>query len=151
MSGSLMRVEVRGLRETRRALRQAGGDMPKMLRGEMNTAAQHIVSDARSRYARIFNSNGRTVNRIRVLSTTSTGRVAFGGKKYPWAHGQEFGSQKYPQFSPWSGPSPGGGRGSAGKFLYPAARAGIREYRHNLIKGTERVLRAASFRTRGFN
>lgn len=143
-------VHITGLRETVRALRRVDRELPKMLRKEANAAAEGIVRDARRRYALRYTSrSGRTVNRIRARSTQTKARVVFGGARYPWAPGQEFGSNRVRQFSPWSGPARSGS-GSQGHFLYPAAREGIGEFRDALEAGIAKTARAAALRTRGF-
>lgn len=143
-------VEIHGLQETIRALRQVDRELPKMLRREANEAAEGIVQDARRRYVARYNSrSGRTANTIRARSTPARAKVLFGGRRYPWGPGQEFGSNRFAQFRPWSGKAPSGS-GSRGHFLYPAAREGIAEFRDALEAGVEKTARAAALRTRGF-
>ena len=68
---------------------------------------------------------------VRVSKTSKIGEFSYGfqGQRFSgggttkmlWP-GLEFGSSKYAQFAPASGPGPHG-RGSRGKFIYPTLRA----------------------------
>lgn len=51
-----------------------------------------------------------------------TQRFSGGGTSQELWPGLEFGSNRLPQFAPWSGGNPRGGRGSKGKFIYPTLR-----------------------------
>lgn len=68
-------------------------------------------------------ATGNSVRSIRAGGGQGYGRITIGGARAPHMPGQEFGSDRYPQFRPWTGPAPGGGRGSRGRFLYPTIRS----------------------------
>ena len=68
---------------------------------------------------------------FRVAKSSKIGEVSFGFKSQKYSGGGdtqllwpaiEFGSNRLTQFAPWSGRNPNGGRGSAGKFIYPTLR-----------------------------
>jgi hypothetical protein len=153
VSDNQMLVRIEGLTETRRAFLKVDRALPKMLRLEANEAARGIVQGAQRKRTRLWRDrSGKTTRSIRARSTQAKARVLFGGTRFPWARGQEFGSYRnnYKQFTPWSGPPPGGGAGSRGHFLWPAVREGLGEFRDAMKAGVERVAREAALRTRGF-
>ena len=120
-----MRVNVQGLREFRTAIRRVGPDMPKALQQENKAVAGEVAGQARAAYVSVYTSrSGRGAGSIRGLATQTRAQVAIGGARTPYMLGLEFGSNRFPQFRPWSGPAPRG-RGSRGKFLYPALRAAL--------------------------
>lgn len=118
-------VAVEGLAAYRRALKSIAVQLPKDLQKQLKAVAETAAARARSNYQRRFQSSRRTrkgtADTIRALATQTGASVAFGGARYPWVPGQEFGSDKFKQFAPWSGPGPGG-HGSAGRVIYPAVR-----------------------------
>lgn len=126
-------VQIQGLNELRRALKQADSDLPKELARETQRLGQaYFVPEARRR------AQGRTNPRTSTRTIASigaarvqTGVVVFaGGKRAPEFYGAEFGSLQRrstgkpkghtTQFPVRSGRF---GRGSAGYFFYPAVRA----------------------------
>lgn len=108
---SSVALNVTGLKEFRRSLKQLDGDMPKALRIAMNKAAELVVDEARPR---VPTSSGRAANSIRPQSTGTAVRVTAGGPKapyYPWLDfGGRVGRRKATvrPFSP------------DGRYLYPA-------------------------------
>ena len=131
MAGKDVGVAIEGLAEFRKALRAVSDDLPKMLQAELKQAAESAADRARSRYAQNFTRSGgkrgssgaskHTIDTIRATATQTGASVAFGGARYPWAAGQEFGSNKMRQFFPYTGKGPGG-RGSWGRNIFPAVR-----------------------------
>ncbi len=110
------------LRDFRKALRSISKDLPKELRLTLKAAMKAAAEAAERLYDRRYQSHsGRTRGSIREQATQTAAGVAFGGARYPWVPGQEFGSNKFAQFSPWTGRPPGGG-GSAGRFIFEAVR-----------------------------
>lgn len=142
-------VRVEGLRETQRAFRRIDRRLPKRLRVASNNALRLVVTEAQRRANDRFTSHsGRTRGSIRAQSSQTSARVVFGGKRFPHAGGLEFGSNRFAQFSPWSGPGPGGA-GSAGWFLFPAARAEKARFRDALARELRVVANEAGLRVRG--
>lgn len=128
MGGPGPTVVVEGLSEFRGALKAVSGELPKMLRLELKEAAEAAARRARERYAQNFGGGtsrrrrGKgTAGTIRAVASQSGAGVSIGGARYPWVPGQEFGSNKYRQFFPWTGPGPGN-RGSWGRIIFPAVR-----------------------------
>ena len=74
---------------------------------------------------------GRVGAGFRIAKSSKIGEISFGFKVQKFSGGGdtqllwpalEFGSNRLAQFAPWSGRNPNGGRGSAGKFIYPTLR-----------------------------
>lgn len=115
-----------GLKEFVTDLRRVDREFPRQLSRAMRGAAKHVERRARSEYARQYQQGAsgrgtRSVKGIAAFASTRQAGVQFGGPKRPWLVGQEFGSNKYQQFRPWTGPGPNG-RGSRGRFVWPSIR-----------------------------
>ena len=131
MAGIDTAVAIEGLAEFRRALKHVSSELPKMLQKELKQAAESAADRARTRYTQNFRRSGgrrgasgaskHTAATIRAAATQTSASVMFGGARYPWAAGQEFGSNRYRQFFPYTGRGPGG-RGSWGRVIFPAVR-----------------------------
>lgn len=110
-------VDVEGLRELQRALRE----LPKEHRRELTKANKEAANIVTGRAkARAFSLGGVAAHvapGIRASAGQTSAGVAFGGPAYPMAGGAEFGSIKYKQFAPWRGNGP-----DAGYFVYPTIR-----------------------------
>lgn len=127
-------VYIAGLKELRAQLKRVDADLPKQMQRENKAFAQRVVPKVQSAYTAAYpkaNSKSRpnrrrknTVNAIRAVATQTSSGVRIGGARYPHMVGQEFGSYKFKQFAPWTGPGPGG-RGSRGRFLYPTVRGEV--------------------------
>lgn len=145
-----MSIAIPGLREFRNELRRAEGDAPKLLQKENKAFAQRLVPEVQSEYRRHFprpttkerrrsrRRSSRTVDNVRARATQTTAGIAIGGARVPHMLGQEFGSDRYAQFAPWTGPAPGG-RGSRGRFLFPV----IREEAPKLVESYGEAVSAA--------
>lgn len=127
-----MGFAIPGLRQFRNELRKMEGALPKELQRANKEFATRLVPAVRSEYAKHYpkpgrqrrsrrQRAGRTIDQVRARATQTTASIAIGGARYPHMLGQEFGSNRYKQFAPWTGTAPGG-RGSAGRFLFPTIR-----------------------------
>ena len=115
-------IRIEGLNEFRRGLTRANRDVGKKIGQANKRLGERVVQGARVRYAQNYTvRSGRTQRSLRASASQSRVQVKLGGPKAPWALGQEFGSDRYRQFSPWAGKAPGG-KGGHGKFLYPEIR-----------------------------
>lgn len=77
-------VQIDGLREFRRNLKELDKDLPKALRVALNDAADIIVSSARPK---VRKASGRARSTVKARSTQSKARVVGGGRRapyYPW-------------------------------------------------------------------
>lgn len=115
-------IGIEGLTEFRNALKHISGEIPKMLRDELKEAGRAAEFAAVRNYSRRFTSrSGKTINSIKLRATPTSVALAFGGPRFAWVKGQEFGSNKWSlrQFAPWTGRL---GRGSKGRVVWPAVR-----------------------------
>lgn len=136
-----------GLREFVGDLRKIDRQFPRDIAKAMRGAAKTVERESRSEYQRIFRqgTSGRSTRTVKGIAAFGSNRQAgikFGGSKRPWLPGQEFGSDKYKQFRPWSGKAPGG-RGSHGKFVYPIIRREIDTVTDELADEMSRILSGA--------
>lgn len=83
-------VEIEGLKEFNKALRQMGGDLPKGTRLAFNEAADLIVQKARPRVDR---KTGRAGRSVKAASTRKFARVSGGGNRVPYYGWLDFGGR----------------------------------------------------------
>ena len=124
-------IKIEGLAKFRRDLRAMGSEYRKGLDRNLKATVQPIVQKAKAQY-RIEHPRrrgGRGSQRgIRGTATGGKVRVILGGTRYPYLLGQEFGSNKYPQFPAWTN--------QKGTFFWPEIRKGTGK----LIEDIEKVL-----------
>ena len=109
-----VRIEITGLKEFRKALRDADRQLPRELRKVFNTAGQAVAREATPR---IPEKSGKLARSVRARSTQTEGRVVMGSPtRVPYAGWIEFGGNRK-----------GRGGGIArrpvvrnGRYLYPA-------------------------------
>jgi hypothetical protein len=127
-------IKVSGLKELRKALKQAGDDFPKQV-AELNftIVSDIVVPAAKEMAAQGFTNiaghsvhpGAAVVNSIRALRQQKSAVIAFGSAKVPYAAGMEFGSMggkgkhggHTNQFGQWRGNKDG-----AGYFIWPVIR-----------------------------
>lgn len=86
-------IRVAGLREFRRDLRKLDKSLPKGLRVAGNKAADIVVGAAKPRVPTGPGKGGHAKTSLRAASTATSARVAFGGKKFPYAPWLDFGGR----------------------------------------------------------
>lgn len=143
MADNSLALRVDGLSDFRRGLSRANRDLGKKV-GQANKAlGERVVGNARSRYARHYTvRTGRTQRSIRASASQTRAQVKLGTQRTPWALGQEFGSDRLPRFRPWTGKAPGG-KGSHGRFFYPAIREESEGIKQDYLKVLDTVVREA--------
>lgn len=110
-------IQVEGLVELNRALRELGPEFQRELKGANLQVAELVAADARAAAHSLGGVAAKTAGSIKAKGYTTSAGVALGGTGYEFALGAEFGSYKFHQFKPWRGSS-----SDAGYFLYPAIR-----------------------------
>lgn len=89
------KIEVHGLRELRRALKEAEGRSPKEIQQANKDAAELVAGTARRRFRRGPHQGGGTpvpaADSIKAQATSGRGLVAFGGQRSPHAPVVNFG------------------------------------------------------------
>jgi hypothetical protein len=83
-------IQIDGLTQFRRALREASADAPKQLKTVMNTAMDIVVDWARPRIPR---RTGRAAGSLRAKSTGTKARVSGGGRRVPYYAWLDFGGR----------------------------------------------------------
>ncbi len=124
-------LRIVGVREFVRDLKSVDASLPKELRLENRALAGALLPRVQGAYREYYpkaGSRSRPGRRrttatggIRVVATQKSSGIRIGGARYPYLPGQEFGSNRYRQFAPWTGLGPGG-HGSYGRFLFPTIR-----------------------------
>jgi hypothetical protein len=84
------KIQVQGLREFQKALKDMDAGLPKMMRLVFNEAAGVVVDYAKPR---IPNVTGRARASVKLRSTQRAVRIAVGGSKAPWFPWLDFGGQ----------------------------------------------------------
>ena len=148
MADTSQAIYIAGLKELRAALKAVEPGLQREMQRENKAFAARIVPRAQAAYNAVYPKptskqkragGGRrkgAVSQIRAVATQTSSGIRIGGARYRYMLGQEFGSNKYPQFRPWTGPGPSG-RGSEGRYLYPTIRAEmpnvLRRYRSEVM------------------
>lgn len=83
-------ISVLGLKEFRRALKEADAKLPRELRKVFNASAEAVKRDAAAAVPR---KTGALAGSIRARSTTTEGRVVMGKLRVPYAGFIEFGGR----------------------------------------------------------
>lgn len=94
-------IEIRGIKEFQRSLRQMDADLPKQIRVVLNSATQLVLDYAQPRFPKL---SGRAAGSLKARSSQREARIALGGSRAPYAPGLDFGGGR-PQFPPYR---PGG-------------------------------------------
>lgn len=110
-------VNVRGLAELNRTLKQLGPEVQAELKAANVEVGDMVAEDARSIAYDLGGVAAKVAPSIGSTRTQAGAGVSFGGVAYPFAGGAEFGSYRYKQFRPWRGSGEG-----AGYMVYPAIR-----------------------------
>lgn len=88
MSGD--RIQIDGIKEFQKALREMDSDLPKQLRLILNEATAVVIDWARPRVPK---RSGRAAASIKARSSQREARVAIGGRKAPYMPWLDFGGE----------------------------------------------------------
>lgn len=130
-------VQIRGLTEFQRALRDIDATLPKELRQANKNAAEVVAEAGRARAESLGGVARKAAPSLRAAAEQRYAKVSLGGARYPFALGANFGAQHdvprvsgaaadgtvlgWNQFPEWGGNQFTGGAGD--RFLYWALRA----------------------------
>lgn len=122
-------IRVEGLAQFQRELRRVSSDFPRELRLANLEAAEVVATAARAKARSLGGVARKTEPSIKAAAEQRRAKVSFGGPKFPFAMGAEFGGGKYgpgnptarggytTQFKAWRGNDSG-----AGYFVFPEIR-----------------------------
>lgn len=97
-------IEVDGLRDFQKALKQAGDDFPKELRVASKDAAEIVAAGTRQSFSSRSGVAPKVAASVKVLAQQRGAAVRIGGKAFPYALGSNFGAgPRYPQFPQFAG------------------------------------------------
>lgn len=137
------RIDVTDLKRFDAELRSLGGEFERGLRPVLLAFARRLRPEVQRRYdARYPRVTGAGRGSIRAGAARDRASITIGSTRAPYMIGQEFGSNRYRQFAPWSGRGPLG-KGSAGKFLYPTLREKVPELHEELMDGIMEIAQRA--------
>ena len=144
---SLATMRVENLRETIKGLKAINDQLPKEIKVRAKEAGDRMIPEAQAFYRGHYEQHtGKHAARMRTLATLRGDvKIVAGGKKFPEMGGQEFGSDKWPQFSPKAPAS----EGSSGRFLWRAAVEGLEEFTESISETLVDVMRKAGFKNAG--
>lgn len=141
-------VAIEDLARFRAGLRQFGREAAKELQRLLQAAAQRALPRAQARYRSQFHTGtgqGKHTEDTLAARASQTGAaLAFGGAKFPWGPGQEFGSNRYRQFFPYTGKGPNG-KGSWGRVIFPTVREEAEPIARDLEPALEALARRTAF------
>ncbi len=123
-----MSVEVVGLSQLNRALRQIDNEAPKTLRVALNTVAAEVADAIRPKVPTV---SGAARSSLRVGSTRTSARIRAGGAKAPYWPWLDFGGQGRIKGRPAARPFI-----PEGRYVYPTLAA----ERPRIMKSLERAL-----------
>lgn len=132
-------VEVSGLRELNKALKELGPQFPKEMRKTNKAVAEDVASEARSRALSLGGVAAKAAPSVKASAGATSGGVAVGSNSAPWALGAEFGGGRRKttqQFKPWRGSG-----ASAGYFVYPTIRENADEIVEAYSEGMDELLK----------
>jgi hypothetical protein len=127
-------IQITGLRELNKALKQVDADLPKQTRLALNEGAAIVADEARSKVPR---RTGRAASTYRARSTRTAARVAIGGAKAKYVPWLDFGGR--------TGPDKSVHRQfiKSGRYLFPALERKRPEVLAKLEKAVVAVVEGA--------
>lgn len=132
-------IHLEGLIDLQRELRAVDRDLPKQLRVANKTAAEVVAAAARRRAYSLGGVQAKVAPTIKAAAEQRAAKISWGGARYPFAGGANFGAyhnrtrntsrgiqQGWNQFPEWGGNQFTGG--ARDMFIYRALRqAGVVE------------------------
>jgi hypothetical protein len=107
-------IQVSGLREFQKALRDMDRDLPKQLRIALNSASELVINYAKPKVPK---RSGRAAGSLKVRSSQKQARIAAGGARAPYYPFLDFGGSVGP------GKSVHRPFYTEGRYIYPGLKA----------------------------
>jgi len=133
-------IEVDGLAQLNRALKQLGDDAPKQLREANKEVADEVADEAKGAAFALGGVAAKVAPTIKASAGTTSAGVGFGGSAVPYAAGAEFGGHRRSttqQFKPWRG----SGSHTAGYFVYPTIRRNAERIEETYVDKIDQLTR----------
>lgn len=130
-------IQVEGLAEFRRGLRQVHRNLPRAVRRVANDAAEIVVAAARPGVPLGPAERGHAVQSIRTASTQSSGRVKGGGARFPYYPWLDFGGRVGRDRSVYRRVI------RRGRYIYPAFVDNREQITEEMEQGLQRLARSA--------
>jgi hypothetical protein len=152
------KVEVRGIRDLRKALKDVGDDAPKELRDGLAEAAEIVASAAR---LKVPHRSGDAAGSIKVRKQSAAAALAMGGNKAPYYGWLDFGGtvgkgRVAGGAKKRAGGATGGHAGSVkrpwmpeGRYIYPTLREKRKEVDDKVDQVLKTLAEKAGFETHG--
>lgn len=124
------RIEVEGLREFQRSLRQMDADLPKQIRVVLNASGEIVIKYARPM---IPSKSGAARASMKLRSSQREARLAAGGRRAPYYPWLDFGGAVGPNDSvtrPFV---------KIGRYVYPTLRDHNAEIQEAMSEGLQRL------------
>jgi hypothetical protein len=102
-----VKIEIQGLREFQKSLREMDANLPKQLRLALNDASKLVIDYAQPRFP---HKTGAAAASLKARSSQREARVALGGRRAAYAPWLDFGGQGKVAGRPASRPYISGGR-----------------------------------------
>lgn len=134
-------VNIEGLAELRKALKQVSDAAPKELAQAGKATASFVADHARGRAEGLGGVAAHVAPSIRPSGTQRGGAITFGGSSYPMAAGAEFGGRGRPttqQFQPHLG--------RTGYFIYPTIREDAEQIEEHFSDAIDHLMRKYDLR-----
>lgn len=96
-------VQIKGLREFRNAVRKVDTSMPKDMGRALKEISTDIVEKTRERAQGLPGKAKDSFRGLTARSDQTAAKVTLDATRYPTLLGDEFGSLRFTQFSPWLG------------------------------------------------
>jgi hypothetical protein len=132
-------VQVEGLVELNKALKDLGDEFKGEMRRTNKGVADFVATDARAGASAAGSTLAHIAPSIKASAGALSAGVSLGGPAYPMAAGAEFGAgPDLPQFKPWRGNGQG-----AGYAVYPAIRANADRIESEYGEAADRLIKKA--------
>jgi hypothetical protein len=150
MSNQDFKIEVRGIREFQKAIKQVDAELPKKLKEGFKNIATTVADEAKTKVPR---KSGKAAGSIRPRSSQKGAGIAFGGSAAPYYPWLDFGGSTGRGHQPKQSGSGAIKRPfmKEGRFIYPTIRAKNAYITDTVDEVIKDLSEEAGFETRGDN
>lgn len=135
-------VEVIGLKELIKGLKEADAALPKELGRASKDAADIVVTAASALASSVGGAARHAAPSLKAAAQARQAAVSYGSDALPMAMGAEFGAKRYPQFKPFRG-NQWEGDGGPGYVLSPTIKDKHAEFETAYLAAIDRITKSA--------